>query len=138
MIRRKIKYCVVGATSIIGMKLYYDITWKPVSKDEVIWAWLNAEATDKNHQFAKGYDRNIQKFGPIVLDHPKFHNKEENEKREQVFMEVRGKYDLWKPIVDSTTWYKRRMLLFDSQIYGPFPPSGPKRPIYNLNNIMGT
>lgn len=77
--------------------------------------------------------------GPIVLDNPNFRDMNENKKREKVFMDVRGKYDLWAPIYKSTKWYKTKILLNDELVYGPFKPRDDelnKGNNLDLNNII--
>lgn len=86
----------------------------PVSEDEVILSWLQSEARDPHHQFAKYYRKAIEDLGKdekFVLDNPNLSNEAENKARRQVFNSVRGKYKLWQPIHQQTVWYRRRMFL---------------------------
>ena len=114
-------------------------TWKQVPDDEVIWSWLNIEARDPKHQFAKFYEDAIAGT-PIVLEKPNFTNSKENNDRRKVFNKVRGDFSLWKPIHESTKWYRTTMVLNNpfkpSKIHGPYPPFNRGPTSYDLNNII--
>ena len=127
-----------GTGLVIGYKYNEMKKWHTVTEHEVIHAWLRAEATDSHHQFSENYRKQIDRVGGIVLNHPSFTNEKENEARRQVFDAVRGKYYLWAPIHESTTWYKTMILVnYQSQkIIGPYPPKEHNRSGTNLNNII--
>lgn len=116
----------------------------PISEDEVIWAWLEAEVSDSNHQFALAYAEAIAaEENPVVLDCPNFENPIENAARRNVFNSVRGNYYLWAPIHDSTKWYRTRVVIPGPQlqflrpifpfIYGPYPPNYP--PVHSPSDL---
>ncbi len=131
---------IVGGGFVIYAAIkYLSIgSFKPVTEDEVIFAWLYAEATDPSHQFASHYRNEMNRVGLVLDSDPSFEDPEENNKRREVFDNIRGKYALWKPIREHTSWYKTTMILNYQSPYilGPYPPKEIKRSCLNLNNII--
>jgi len=114
------------ATSLavcFGLYVRKNLLWKPVSENEVIYAWLKAEATDPNLEYASYYNKAIAEQGGIKLDDPSFTDEKENADRKAVFNKVRGNFSLWKPIHETTTWYKTTIITINPfmRIFGPYP-----------------
>lgn len=134
MLKRSLLF--LSLSGITYLTWNYFIQLRPVSEDEVIWVWLYAEAKDPKHKFAYTYQSGLKN---VELDSPNLSNKEENERRKQLFNKVRGDYLLWRPIASSTSWYKRRILVWGpmNSIYGPYPPPREeRRTTTDLNNII--
>jgi hypothetical protein len=118
-----------------GILFTYNFGLTEVSEDEVIWSWLNAEATDPNHQFYESYQKCIREVGYVELKNPSFENESENGKRREVF-KVRGDYLLWKPIHKNTKWFKCTMLLNGKNIHAPYPVSRENDRNLDLNGTI--
>lgn len=123
---------VVTAAATVGACGVFAYNYKDVGKhvrlseDEVIKYWLEAEATDNNHQYYQSYQDAIKKHGNINLDRKSSDDVTLNEIRRNVFWDVRGKYILWAPIHKKTEWYTRKMLINPwncDEIVAPYKPS---------------
>jgi len=129
---------IIGAASIAlhqGYKYSGIGIWKEVERDEIVWAWLKAEARNSNHQFVKCYKEIMGEVGDIELNNPSFSDTKQNEDRMTVFNRVRGEYYLWKPIHENTKWYRTKIVINNPfrHIYGPYPP----KDVYSCDNLDG-
>lgn len=136
---------IIFGTAAIVLTVISTLTiiWKrktrliPVSKHEVIWAWLCAEYLDPSHKYNRYYQSSSKDFGTPELTSPDFNDEQQNKIREDVFNNVRGKFLLWKPIVHHTQWYSTSILCPGNiverivkylpmnvpYIYGPYKPA---------------
>lgn len=140
---------IVTVPTIVGSVLSVKYLTRPVpiSPNEVIHAWLVAEALNVNHDFYDRYKHAMALHNVTSMDVVTGLKVDE---LRRVLQHVRGKI-LWYPIENVTTWYRQYKIIPPSipilynlwgncKIVAPFPNTeargGKRRLCFNLNGLI--